>query len=348
MNRFFKILNLIFVITTFYFENNIKAQEVSAKLDSFQIEIGQQVYLHLSVKQNKNQFVKFPEFKDNIIEGIDIIEKTRIDTISQKDGIVNLKQSFLITSFEDSLYNIPQFAFVADKDTLYTEAIMFDVQMMKGIDSAFVAKIDTNQVLRIFDVKAPIDTPLTFEEFIKNYYPYIIGFFVLLALAFFIWYYLKKRKENQPLIKIEKPKEPAHLIAFRELEKLKEKKLWQSGKEKQYYSELTDIIREYIYNRYNIQTFEKTSHQLLENIKHSKVIDNERYIDLSRILNLADLAKFAKYKPLPDENDLSIKNAIIFVEKTLDKEKEVKEKLDTVFNNNNENKNIENIDSKNK
>jgi len=346
MSRFFKILSVIFVIVLY--GNNIKSQEVSAKLDSFQIEIGNQVYFHLSAKLNKNQFVKFPDFKNNIIDGIEIIERTGIDTIQLQDGKLNLKQSFLITSFEDSLYNIPQFLFIIDKDTLYTKSIMFDVQMMKGIDSAFVSKIDTNQVLRIFDVKAPIDTPLTFEEFIKIYYPYIIGFIVLLLIAFFVWYYIKKRKENQPLIKFEKPKEPAHLIAFRELEKLKEKKLWQSGKEKQYYSELTDIIREYIYNRYNILTFEKTSHQLLENIKYSNVIDNERYIDLSRILNLADLAKFAKYKPLPDENDLSIKNAIIFVEKTLKEEiKEENTSSDIIEEIVNENKK-ENIDNKNK
>ena len=80
------------------------------------------------------------------------------------------------------------------------------------------------------------------------------------------------------------------------------------------------------------------------------MIDNERFIDLSKILNLADLEKFAKYKPLADENDLSLKNAIIFVEKTLVEKKELKievnENETNILNSNIENKNIENTDSK--
>ncbi len=321
MSKSLKILNLILIITVIFTENNLKAQEVNAKLDSFQIEIGTQVYFHLSVKQENNQLVEFPMLIDTIIGGIEIIEKTSIDTISKKNGKVHLRQSFLITSFEDSLYKIPEFPFITDNDTLYTKSLMFDVQKMKGVDSTFVSSIDTTQKFKVFDIKKPVNTPLTFKEFIQIYYHYIIAILIFIVIAFLLWYFIKRWRENKPLIEIKKYKEPAHLIAFRELENLKEKKLWQTGKEKQYYSELTDIIREYIYNRYNIQTFEKTSYQLLENIKHSKVVDNERFADLSVILNLADLAKFAKYKPLANENDLSLKNAITFVEKTLVEEK---------------------------
>jgi len=321
MSKSLKILNLILIITVIFTENNLKAQEINAKLDSFQIEIGTQVYFHFSVKQEDNQYVEFPILLDTIINGIEIIEKTSIDTISKKNGKVHLRQSFLITSFEDSLYKIPEFPFITDNDTLYTKSLMFDVQKMKGVDSTFVSSIDTTQKFKVFDIKKPVNTPLTFKEFIQIYYHYIIAILIFIVIAFLSWYFIKRWRENKPLIEIKKYKEPAHLIAFRELENLKEKKLWQTGKEKQYYSELTDIIREYIYNRYNIQTFEKTSYQLLENIKHSKVVDNERFADLSVILNLADLAKFAKYKPLANENDLSLKNAITFVEKTLVEEK---------------------------
>ncbi|MBN1252792.1 MAG: hypothetical protein JXA16_11700 [Bacteroidales bacterium] len=317
--------------------NNINAQEVSAKLDTFQIEIGDQVYLYLSVSQDDNEIVKFPDLKDNIIDGVEIISKSTIDTNKLANGKLNLKQSLLITSFEDSLYFIPPFPFISGKDTLYTNSLSFDVLMMR-IDSATVSKIDTNQILRIFDVKEPIKTPFTFEEFLKNYYLYMIGILALALITFLIWYYIKKKRENKPLIEIKKPQEPAHIIALRKLGNLKEKKLWQSGKEKAYYSELTDIIREYIKNRFNIHTFEKTSYQLLENIKISKIVDNERYNELSNLLNLSDLAKFAKYKPLPDENDLSMKNAIIFIKETLVEKKEVK--------NDDENSNvIENIEN---
>jgi len=316
--KLMRIKIIIFIILSVFVGEQLNAQQFTAsiKLDTFQIEIGDQVYLKLNVIQAKNQFVKFPEFKNEIIEGIDIVSIAQIDTLQSSNKELNLTQRILITSFEDSLFNIPPFPFTNGEDTVYSNSISFDVQMV-SLDSATISKIDTNQVLKIFDVKSPIDTPWTFKEFLRNYYPYILGILALIIIVFLIAYIIKRRKENKPIFRISKPKEPAHIIALRELNKLKQKKLWQSGKEKAYYSELTHILREYIENRYNIGALEKTSHELLEIMKHSNIIENDRIIELNQILRLADLAKFAKFKPLPNENDLSMKNAFSLIENTI-------------------------------
>lgn len=306
------ILALILLIS-----GNLVAQDFSAwvQLDTFQIEIGDQVYMKLNLVQKENLKVDFPKFKNQIIDGIDIVSITGIDTLSKEKGKVFLRQNILITAFDDSLYNIPPLAFISGRDTIYTKTLSLDVQKI-SIDSALLSKLDTTEMLPIFDVKAPINTPWTFKEFWQYYGWYIMAFLLALALFFAIRYFIKRHKENKPLFKAEKPKEPAHLIALGKLDKLKEKKLWQSNRAKEYYSELTFILREYLENRYNISALERTSHELIELLKHSNLVDKERIEEFRQIFNLGDLAKFAKFNPLPDENDLSLKNAYHFIENT--------------------------------
>ncbi len=290
--------------------------KVKASLDTNSIEIGDQVWLQLSVEQGKSDRVYFPQYKDSLVKGIEIIAISPIDTQILKNERINLIQKYLITSFDVDYYTILPFPFKYADDTLYSDALLLNVQPVI-LDSAEKAKIDTTQVFKIFDIKEPINTPWSPKEFFQLYYPYIIGIFVLFAIIILVYIYLDRRSKNKPLINLpQKPREPAHLIALRDLEALKSKKLWQAGLEKEYYLELTDIIRAYIEARYLVPTFERTSHELLENIRFLKVMENSVFEELYQLLSLADLAKFAKYKPLPHENDLCLKSAFDFVEKT--------------------------------
>lgn len=108
---------------------------------------------------------------------------------------------------------------------------------------------------------------------------------------------------------------PAHVRAANELDKLKAEKIWQQGREKEFYSKLTDILRRYIYEREGINAMEMTSGEILNNIRQISDVDSV-YDNLKQILSTADLVKFAKYKPYPDENDLSMVNAYFFVNQT--------------------------------
>ena len=112
------------------------------------------------------------------------------------------------------------------------------------------------------------------------------------------------------------------------LESLKVKKLWQAGKVKDYYTELTDIVRIYIEERFSVQAVEMTTEEILEGLKDS-YIDQESINKLARTLVLADLVKFAKEKPLPLENDTSMNNTIDFVKETRS-EREVEEILEKI------------------
>jgi len=308
------LFNIIFLVSGVF---ALQSQEikVKAKIDSIAIETGDQTWLNLSVEHRKDLVISFPEVKDTIIKGIDVLRVNSIDTQISNNKII-ATQKVLITAFDDSIFQIPPFIFRYGNDSLYSKSLLLSVASIQ-LDSAEIAKIDTAQMLQVFDIKEPIDTPWTFSEFIKRFYVHlliILGVAIVIALVVI---FIVRRKKNKPFIKLpEKPKEPAHIIAIRELDKLKTKKLWQAGKEKAYYSQLTEVIREYLENRFHIATFELTSHELLDSVKSKNLLEGELFKKLSQTLSIADLAKFAKLKPLPAENDLCLKNAYQLVELT--------------------------------
>ena len=112
-----------------------------------------------------------------------------------------------------------------------------------------------------------------------------------------------------------KPTRPAHIIALEKLAKLKEKKLWQSDKVKQYHIELSEVLREYLENRYYVTALEQTTYEILINMR-SVQIENEPMEKLKQLLTLSDLVKFAKEQPLATENEMCMQHAYEVVEQT--------------------------------
>ena len=303
---------LISIILLCYAYNSF-SQEITVRstIDTNKILIGDQIILTLQAKtpHHFGEGLHFPVFYDTIISAIEIIDKTNIDTTIDKNQNLILKQNYLITSFDSGAYIIPPFIFTymldSIEDTIKTSPLLLEV---------YTVEVDTSQAIK--DIKEPYKAPLTLKEFLNKYYPYILGSIFLIAIILFVIYYLKKRKKHEPILKITKPKEPAHIIALRELDKLKREKLWQQNKVKKYHTRLTEIIRTYIENRFQIMALEQTSYEILQSFTHSGLVNNQSYEILSQMLTLADLVKFAKEKPLPDENEFSLKNAYLFVNNT--------------------------------
>lgn len=289
--------------------NGLNAQiiTVNAKLDTNLILIGDQIGLTLEVSHPKSFELNFPVFNDTIIDKVEIIESSDIDT-SFNDNYLNLKQQYLITCFDSGIYVLPPFNFTFKSeidgqiDTIKTVPVYLGVQTLK---------LDTTNA--IADIKVPFEAPVTIKEVL----PYILSGLLLAAIVLFIIYYIKKRKKHEPIIKKKvKPRGPAHLIALKELDKLKEKKLWQKNKTKLYHSKLTEIIRVYIEYRFDIMAMEKTTYEILTEFENSGLIEEKTYENLKQMLVLADFVKFAKVNPLPDENEKCLNNAYFFVDKT--------------------------------
>jgi hypothetical protein len=126
--------------------------------------------------------------------------------------------------------------------------------------------------------------------------------------------YLKRKRDPEGFSK--KPLEPAHVIAFRELDKLKGEKIWTKGEVKQYYTRLTEITRHYIERQYEIPAMESTTEEILHAFKKANPEDMLLDEILRELLELADLVKFAREDPLPVDNQTNLNNAYIFVQKT--------------------------------
>jgi hypothetical protein len=142
--------------------------------------------------------------------------------------------------------------------------------------------------------------------------------FALLLVAG-IWAYFKfihpKLKDKGVSAIVPKKIIPPYVIAVDKLKKLDQQKLWQSGKIKTYHSELSEIIREYLENQFSIPALESTTVEIEEAIKQENFSEHVKK-ELTELLQLSDLVKFAKYIPLGDENDACIKMAYKFVDAT--------------------------------
>lgn len=304
------IHNLILVIfLTLAIVPKTQAQQTKAvaRIDSASILIGDQVNLILEIEHLKDAKVGFPAVPDSFGR-IEVLKKLKTDTVEMADKAWQKQVlKYSITCFDSGSYAIePQWFTVTANgltDSVATNPVFLQVHTMQ---------IDTTKGLT--DIKMPYAAPVTLKEVT----PYILGVMLAGAILFLLLYSIKRRKKNEPLFKFpEKPKEPAHVIALRELDRIRNEKLWQQDKTKQYYSEVTDVIRNYIENRFEIRAMEQTTEEILDSFRLQKDLLNDKaFANLSQILTLADFVKFAKYKPLPDDDNLTLVNSYFFVNET--------------------------------
>jgi hypothetical protein len=178
----------------------------------------------------------------------------------------------------------------------------------------FVSDIPVELEADIKDIKEPYDVPFNWKKWVKWF---LIALLVigLIIGAVLLWEKYRKKPEQVQVAR-PKPKRPAHEIALEKLEALRQKKLWQNDKVKEFYIELSDIIREYIEFQFDILALEMTTDETMAALRF-RGIEEEKIRPLEAMLRMADLAKFAKYKPVSNENEQSFQAATAFVNQTL-------------------------------
>lgn len=290
------------------FAQDIKA---TATLDSNTIKIGQQVKLKLSIQyradKGKQIKVQWPEIADTLRKEVEVVGQSKLDTlIPDKNNPMQFVQSktLYVTSFDSGYWAIPPIKFMVNGDTngIFTEPLLLHVG---GV------AVDTTAAIK--DIKAPFAETYTFVDWLKDNMWVVWTAVAVLVLTLLIIYFVRKMNKIKPVVpEVEVPKIPAHIIAYEKLEKLKNEKLWQEGKMKLYYSSLTDIVREYIENRFKIQALEQTTDEIIHGFRNV-AIDEESKSKLKQVLVLSDLVKFAKEQPTAAENDLCLSNSYDFV-----------------------------------
>lgn len=285
------------------FTSLAQRRQVSAKLEQETIRIGDQTKLSLTVDQQAGERIRFPAFTDTLAGKIQVVSVGKTDTIADPADKhrVTVLQNILITSFDPGTYTIPALTFGTPDGNLQSSPLTLYVQTVK---------VDTTKA--IFDIKKPMAVSYTFVDWLKDNWIWMLAVLGVIVLTAGFYFYWKKRSRRKPLPRITAPPVPVHQMTLLKLEKLKEKRLWQQNEVKQYYSELSEVIREYLEKRYQIRAMENTTAEITENLKY-KDLSAENKSTLEQVLMTADLVKFAKGHPDATINEDSMQSAVDFV-----------------------------------
>lgn len=291
----------------------------SSTLSRDSILVGEQVVWSTVLTMPQQQEMAFVPYA-GVVQAeqapIDVVRDFVLDTISIKNGIKELEARLLLTSFDSGYYKLPlMVALTPQGDTIYLDSPFLDVTNIQ---------IDTADFV-MHPIKGQMRYPITFKELL----PWIALGLVVIAAAYLLYRYIKYRRENKDFFGKPVVKDPPHIIALRALDKLRSEKLWQNGKEKLFYTGITDTLREYIEARYKVSAMEKTSGEIMQSLQ-DKDIEEKYYRELDELFKTADLVKFAKYIPQVHENEEAIPVAVRFVnstfEQSLEDEKQKEEK----------------------
>lgn len=286
---------------------------VKAKLDSAVIQMGAITNLKVTVDQEKSVRGQFPIFRSVAEKGyvgvcgdsVELRAPVKIDTTEVGERL-QITFDIPVQSFDSGYYKLPELQFVAGVDTFVSNTPFLKVLPVPNVTAetpiAEYANIAEPENKSIFD---------SVPDWLYNYWWLFLIIIALAVAAFMVW----KRYRKVGHILPKKPEPTPYEAAITALQALKEKKLWENGMEKEYFTELTDILRTYLFRRFRINAMEMTSRQILAAIGADKDTKEKKGM-VRQILDMADFVKFAKVRPLPADNIRSFENALQFVEDT--------------------------------
>ena len=290
----------------------IRAQQPvpSATLDSSSIRIGEQVHLKYSIAYRMDEGggnIQWPVIGDTLPQHIEVVHDSGVDTImpdKQNDPYAVVQSRTLtITSFDSGYWAVEPLLFVVNGDTVQSNALVLAVRTVE---------VDTAQAIR--DIKGIYEVPFSFMAWLKEHWPWVAGGAAILAALITGIILLARRKPKQKA-DVPEPILPLHVRTLSALEEIDRKRLWQHGLHKQYHTEVTDLLRGDVEQRFGTPALEKTTDELLQELKFSSMHASHRE-QLGNILRLADLVKFAKLIPAPSENEQLMAAAVRLVQET--------------------------------
>jgi len=299
MKKWFLMILLTYGLLGVTMAQNVEA---SAKVQEEQIAVGKPFTLDLTLKAPYGSVVEWNGFvTDTLSEQIDILKRGDLVRTADADSNIIVQQQLTLMTFDTGYIEVPSLQL----STFHSQLSAFTSPIQ--LYSTTIA-VDTTQAYK--PLMPPIEQPVSMKEV----FPWILGALLLVLVALAIWYFLKHRKpkvdENGEPIK--GPVVPPYTKAIGDLESLKQQKLWQAGKLKEYYSGLTDIAREYIEGQFGVNAVEMTTDEILEQVRELH-FDEQLFGKLKGTMELADLVKFAKYAASSLESDNAMSDMTEFV-----------------------------------
>ncbi|MEZ5071691.1 MAG: hypothetical protein R2751_12175 [Bacteroidales bacterium] len=294
---------------------------VESVLASDSLMIGDQVAFSLRLESDPALSVRLPLLTDTLTAVLELVAHPGTDTV-MREGRRVITDRYMLTSFEPGTHLIPALDVVYEFDgqTDTARSLPLFVRVHEP-------EVDTSQAIRA--IRPPVNTPVSLEE-VFPWMLLLLGISLAAGLAYYlIRRFLPGNRRGEGKDGMET--EPAHVIAFRELDQLKEARLWEKGEVKRFYTRLTEISRQYIERQYGIPAMEQTSEEILNSFRRENRDDTLLDDMLRELLGMADLVKFAKEEPSAVENQSNLNAVYIFVQKTYPMfyaEKERKEDAD--------------------
>ena len=311
---------VLFLMAVFALLGGLKAQdvEVEGKVESTDVQVGKPFTLNLSLKVPYGWFVEWNDFTtDTLSEQLDIIKRSDVERTADADSNVIVKQQLTLMTFDTGQVRVPPIA----------------LKYARSFDDANRLKAYTDPI-DLYSTTIAVDTTLAYKPIVepiaapvqmKEVFPWILAVLLLALAAFGIWYWRKHRKTKVDADGniVRGPVIPPYDKAVGDLETLRQQKLWQSGKVKEYYSSLTDIAREYIEGQFGVNAVEMTTDDILEEIKPLH-FSQETYDKLKDTMEVADLVKFAKYSSSNLESENAMNSMTEFVNESYEQYKQRK------------------------
>jgi len=289
-------------------------QTVESSIDPMQIVIGQQSTIKVSVTADAGAAVEFPQYDSlqQMVPGVEVLSISPADSQRINAGKqLTISRQYVITSFDSALYYLPPMQVTVDGKVHEASQLALKV---------YSVPVDTLHTDSIFGPKATMRAPFVWAD-TRALIWMSLG---VLLLTLLLVYVLIRLKDNKPIIRRikVKPKESAHKVALGKIEQIKSERIWQQEDSKEYYTQLTDILRQYMNDRYGFNAMEMTTSEIIAQLE--EVNDEQSVSELRELFETADLVKFAKYSTQLNENDRNLLNAITYIQ-TTKKEEEATE-----------------------
>lgn len=297
MVRFIRISLLLLVLAFI----PVAAQQITVKAstDTSKYKVGDYITYKLQLTYDKNVRINYPSVKDTI-KNLEFIKEEL--PVKQESSVKIMEtRSYVFSKYDSSIVKIPSYKISYVDNSNQGSVVVNPLTII-------ITTVPVDTTKEIQDVKPPVEIPFNWVLALI-----IFGIVVILALTgYYIYSYYKKK--NQPKQK-EIPKIPPYELAIKELNMLNEKQLWQSGKVKEYHSEITEIIRKYFEARFGFMALEMTTSEVLISLeKCSGGVDVKMLTE--KFLSNADLVKFAKFVPIPSVNSEMMEQAVSIVNNT--------------------------------
>ena len=253
--------------------------------------------------------IALPEFGGAGNDTLTLVRNWQLDTtatlrVRQPGGkgraqLYNVRGSIVLAPFEEGTYHLPPIPVLRGADTLLFEGLDMEVKTMP-VDTA---------TFQIHDIKGQMRYPLTFRETL----PWIGGVLLLAALTALLVWWLRRRRSDAAATA---HKDPAYIVALRELDKWRGDKFWAPDKQKGFYSGITDALKTYIEDRFGVDAPEMTTAELFDALKGAEDLPADLREELRGVFECADFVKFAKHVASDEDNARALPTAVRFVTST--------------------------------